>query len=297
MVNFSVFNELSLPLTSKSLFNDFFNILHNLKDKKLNKIRMEKDFKEYSEILPNMGFSKFFSTLNQEEKTRIRSFLANSIHIIETPLIFEIPEEYNQYDDITSNTYYFNEIENLGGLASGFVWNTIVISFNSDTKWDTPRVKIKKNDDEVEVKHISSMQHIIDNEEFFDEYEKELQKNITVDNFWEKKEELFSKIIFCEEVKKQIDLIDKNILIRDIEFLRDIETSRKLINDFNIHNEGETVKRNPKLRALREFYVNNNKRYFEKHFIRSSGHRIHFLEENGNIYIGYIGKHLKTKNF
>ncbi|MCG3718275.1 hypothetical protein L5F50_03690 [Aliarcobacter butzleri] len=297
MVNFSVFNELSLPLTDKNLFNDFFDILNILKEKRLNKIRMEKDFKAYPEILPNICFSEFFSGLNKEEKTRIRSFLANSICIIETPLIFEIPEEYNEYDDMTINTYSYNEIENLGGLASGFVWNTIVISFNSDPEWNTSIVKIKKNTDEVEVKHISNKDNVLAHKNFFNEYEKELQKNITVDNFWEQRKELFSKIIFCDEVKEQINLIDKNILIRDIKFLRDIETSKKSIHDFNIHNEGETVRTNVKLRSLREFYIDNEKKYFEKHIIRSSGHRIHFLEENEKIYIGYIGKHLETKKF
>ena len=99
------------------------------------------------------------------------------------------------------------------------------------------------------------------------------------------------------EVENQITSIDKNILIRDIEFLRVIETSRKSIYDFNIHNEGETVESNPKLRSLREFYINGEKKYFEKHIIRSSGHRIHFREEGSNIYIGYIGKHLKTKKY
>ena len=28
----------------------------------------------------------------------------------------------------------------------------------------------------------------------------------------------------------------------------------------------------------------------------SNGYRIHFFEKDENIYIGYIGKHLKTKN-
>ena len=77
----------------------------------------------------------------------------------------------------------------------------------------------------------------------------------------------------------------------------DRSKSRKSIYDFNIHNEGETVESNPKLRSLREFHINGEKKYFEKHIIRSSGHRIHFREEGSNIYIGYIGKHLKTKKY
>lgn len=297
MVNFVVFNELSLPLTNKSLFSEFLKILEKLKEKKLNKIRMEKEFVKYPEILPDTCFSKFFNDLNKEEQTRIRSFINNNICLIETPLIYDIPEEYNEFDDITSNKYFFEGIENIGGLASGYVWNTVVISFNSNSKWNVSQIKIKKNSDDVEVKHISTLKDFDKHEVFFDEYEKELQQNITIDNFWERRYELFSKIIFCDEVEKQIDLLDKNIFIRDIKFLRDIETSKKSIQDFNIHNEGETVQKNSNLRSLREFDVNGEKKYFEKHIIRSSGHRIHFLEEGNHIYIGYIGKHLKTKNY
>lgn len=256
---------------------------------------MEKEFVKYPEILPETCFSKFFSELDREEKTRMRSFINNNMCIIETPLIHDIPEEYDEYDNITLNRFFFEEIENTGGLACGYVWNTVVISFNSNSKWNTSQIKIKKNIDDVEVKHISTLKDFDKHEVFFHEYEKELQKNITIDNFWEKRNELFSKIIFCDEVEEQINLLDKNIFIRDIEFLRDIETSKKLIGDFHIHNEGETVEKNPTLRSLREFYVNGEKKYFEKHIIRSSGHRIHFLEEGNKIYIGYIGKHLKTK--
>jgi len=108
---------------------------------------------------------------------------------------------------------------------------------------------------------------------------------------------LFSKIIFCDEVEKQIDDLDKNILLRDISFFRDIETGKKSLQDYNIHNEGETVRSNTKLRVLREFNVDGKKEFFEKHIIKSAGHRIHFLEKGTNIYIGYIGKHLKTKKF
>ena len=39
------------------------------------------------------------------------------------------------------------------------------------------------------------------------------------------------------------------------------------------------------------------KEFFEKHIKNlSNGYRIHFFEKDENIYIGYIGKHLKTKN-
>lgn len=297
MVNFAVFNELSLPLTNKSLFNEFFKILEKLKEKKLNKIRMEKEFVQYPEILPNICFSEFFNGLDREEKTRMRSFINNNIYIIEIPLIHDIPEEYDAYDKITVNRYFFEEIENTGGLASGYIWDTVVVSFNSNSKWNVPIIKIKRNSDEVSIKHISNLVNFDTHDTFFNDYEKELQKNLTVDNFWEQRNNLFSKIIFCNEVEKQITSIDKNILIRDIEFLRDIETSRKSIYDFNIHNEGETVESNPKLRSLREFYINGEKKYFEKHIIRSSGHRIHFREEGSNIYIGYIGKHLTTKKY
>jgi len=48
---------------------------------------------------------------------------------------------------------------------------------------------------------------------------------------------------------------------------------------------------------MREFYIDDVKYFFEKHIKNfADGYRMHYLEKEGNIYIGYIGMHLETKN-
>lgn len=90
MVTFSVFNELSLPINSERLFGGFLNLLKLLNGKGLKKIRMDKEFSHYPEILPNKNFQQFMGQLtDKDKKTRLRSFINNSICIIESPLIRE----------------------------------------------------------------------------------------------------------------------------------------------------------------------------------------------------------------
>lgn len=61
--------------------------------------------------------------------------------------------------------------------------------------------------------------------------------------------------------------------------MRDIETQRKLITDFNYSGEGETVRTDPKLKQMRMFTIFGDKVFFENH-IKSlpNAYRIYFLE-------------------
>ena len=67
--------------------------------------------------------------------------------------------------------------------------------------------------------------------------------------------------------------------------------------------ESETVKTNAELKKLRKFKLpNGNIEYFFDHVGftgKYTGGRIYFLPDNPNkiCYIGYIGKHLPTKNY
>ena len=66
MVDFLVFNELSLPFDdkykAKNEFKNFFNILNSLQKKSIQKIRTDRNFKEY-EIIKNCYLQEFFKEL------------------------------------------------------------------------------------------------------------------------------------------------------------------------------------------------------------------------------------------
>lgn len=67
---------------------------------------------------------------------------------------------------------------------------------------------------------------------------------------------------------------------------------------FQVSGESATVRSNPALRKEREFWIPAGvKEYFEHHIKMSDGYRLHFFpdSETKNVYVGYIGPHLRLK--
>jgi hypothetical protein len=300
MVNFSVFNELSLPIQNIRKFKSFFNILENLRVNGLEKIRMDRQFTQYPEILPNTTFGQLLGQITDRTlQRRLKSFISNSISIIETPLI---KEDEQEQEELLINEYFYDSTPNDGGLACSDIWNTISVSFLSDEEWNKNQINLKKNTIvngaiDVDIRHASKIEHLDKHKDFFQDLEQEIRLNITQQNFWIRKKELFpTKIVFCQEVQEQIQQINSTIFYQVINILRDIETNKKLITDYNYSGESQSVKNNKNLNKLRYFTIENEKVYFDNH-LKFSSHRIYFFKQNNKIYIGYIGKHLPTKKF
>jgi len=298
MVKFSVFNELSLPISHESLFGSFFQVLEHLKAVGLDKIRMDREFTQYPEILPNTPLQQFFGQLqDRDKKTKLRSFINNGINIIESPLIND--DEIDSLGEKIEPRYIFEGESTLGGLACADIWGTVAISFQSDKKWNNSLVDLDKDGAIISVKHISDSTHIQIHKDFFDELEQCIQLDIKPSNFWERKDELFkNKIIFCDEVKKQIKTVDTVIFSQAISILRDIENGIKCLTDFTTSGESPTVEQDSNLKKLREFEIDEKKEYFQNHIKNlPNGYRIYYFEKNNKIYIGYIGTHLATKKY
>ena len=295
MVTFSVFNELSLPFTNsdkiEDCFIEFFHLLSLLKDRNLRSLRMDSDFKEL-EIMQGIYFPQFFGQIKHRElRQRVRSFVTNGIVIIESPLI----EDEEDEEELMEGNYIYNGNNPfLGGLACCDIWNSISISFRSDDKWDNDFIIITKNIEDINIRHLSQSSHIETHHDFFEEVEEEFKLEITQNNFWERRKEFFpDKILFCKEVRKQIEGLDTTIFRQAMGILRDVESARKAITDYRYSLENQSVKNDEKLKKFRLFTIRSEKVYFDNH-IKSlpHGNRIYFLEEDGKIYIGYIGKHL-----
>ncbi len=303
MVNFSVFNELSLPLRDIKEFEYFFKVLRELKSFGLEKIRMDREFTKYSEILPNKTFQQLIGEIpvsDRDKKRRLLSFIKNGIAVIESPLIMSDEDEKEQ---LLENEYFYKNVSTKGGLACCDIWNTISISFNSKDEWNNKTVILRKEtisyEKDIDIRHASIVEHLYTHQDFFEELEKDKKLGITQNNFWEKREELFpEKIIFCKELEKQIKKLDKTIFQQAIAILRDIETDKKLITDYNYSRESQSVKNDTELKKHRYFTINSKKVYFDNHIKSlSNANRIYFLEQDNKIYIGYIGKHLPTQKF
>jgi len=295
MVSFSVFNELSLPFANdegvENSFIEFFKCISLLKQKSLKSIRMDKDFKDF-EIIQGIYFPQFFGQIEQHElKQRVRSFVTNGIVIIKSPLV----EDRNDEDSLLDRNYIYNgDNPFIGGLACCEMWNSITVSFHSDSRWGNAFVDIVKGIESISVRHISLPEHIQNHESFFVQIESEQRQDITQNNFWKERAIFFpEKIIFCEEVKKQIETMDTAIFRQAVGILRDIDSGKKQITDYNHSPESQSVRNNPDLKRYRLFTVDGKKVYFDNHLKNlSNGYRIYFLEKEEKIYIGYIGKHL-----
>jgi len=305
MVRFALFNELSLPFGSslgiEQHFNNFLSLVRELKARNIEKIRVDRAFKDF-EVLQGVYFQQFFGQIRDRElKDRLRAFLANRTIHIESPLIYK---EEEQYEERLEYEYFYNDTPTIGALASADIWNTLAISFSSDKQWDRASIEMGKHDIEdkvqkVTIRHASIVAHLESHQEFFQTIEECIQLDVTPLNFWSKQEELSAKrIVLCEEVEKQIKSIDTLIFTQALSILRDIECGNRLLNDFTISGESKSVSNDPKLRKLREFTVDGNKEYFQNHIKNlSNGYRIYYFEKSSIIYIGYIGKHLATQKY
>ena len=295
MVDFAVFNELSLPFINdeeiESHFIEFFKCISLLKERNLKTLRTDKDFKDY-EIIKGIYFPQFFGQVSDKElQRRIRSFVTNGIVIIRSPLLKNESDE----EEILDKYYSYDGDEPfIGGLACSDMWNTITVSFKSSEKWNDGFININRESKTIQVRHISVPIHISHHEDFFNQIEDELKLGISQKNFWENREEFFpNKIIFTEEIKKQIETIDTTIFRQAVGTLRDIDSGKKYITDYNYSPESQSVEKNPSLKRHRMFTINGEKVYFSNHLKNlPNGYRIYFLEKDEKIYIGYIGKHL-----
>ena len=305
MVNFSVFNELSLPLDqykAVDTFIQFFKLLTKLnKENGFNKIRMDCDFKYY-DLFEDITLQQFLGQQKDRDfNTRLKSFINNQISVIETPIIKK--EEQKQQDELNSCEYFYENKATDSGLACCDIWNTIAVSFATQSEWKNPLIPLKKEslstDDsiqiqQIEIRHLSNKVHLKHHQDFFKAIAEEHKLGISQRHFWENRKTYFPNIIcFCPEVEGQVKKLDKMVFKLAISILRELETQQKLPTDYEWSPESENVRTDPKLKNFRTFTLLDKKTFFSHHIKSlSKGYRMYFLEENKKIYIGYIGKHL-----
>lgn len=140
-------------------------------------------------------------------------------------------------------------------------------------------------------------------------YKKELLWDVDCNSFWGKRNQLFDKLIFCDNVKSQIESITENKYFNQILNKLNIfnqaikETwnsgvfSYKLINrDYSLIISPESDRTKEKYGNERTFQLpDGSSQLFDLH-IKMGDMRIHFFPDDTKkiIYIGYIGKHLPT---
>lgn len=146
-----------------------------------------------------------------------------------------------------------------------------------------------------------------------------LSKDLVLNNIssgsdlWEIRAKIFPNLIFCENVKKQLDkdyeLFHIKAVVKRLNVLQDYFSKKHStfsIDDlsFNARDESESVKNNTALSKLRFFRIPNGKTlpfYYHMDLGGKYGRqgRLHFYPDlkNNVCYIGYIGKHLSTEKY
>lgn len=305
MVDYSILNTKSLPFLSKEDFyrelQNFSMILNYLRDKGYyTSIRSIVDIKSL-DIVKGINLQKLLGEIRDRDmRTRVISLFTNKVIPFEYPISTTGEElgllEYRYLDERVDEIGYAD------------IFQTLLISFNSSEKWDKDRLNLKKiileesgdyTEREVEIYNTSRVEHIKSNLEIFEKIDNEKIESL-VKNFKETYRVIFKKLEFGIDVIKNIEYLDKRVLRDAIAILYQLEIGKKELTDFKCSGESESVMNNPELKESRKFKMENGEEYYMFQHIKnlSDGNRIYFHKKSDEkIYIGYIGKHLKTVKY
>ncbi|WP_286033463.1 hypothetical protein [Fusobacterium necrogenes] len=305
MVDYSILNTKSLPFSAKEDFyrelQNFFMILNYLKDKGYYKsIRSIVDIKSL-DIIESTNLQKLLGEIRDRDmKRRVTSLFTNKIIPFEYPISTTGEElgliEYRYLDERVDEIGYAD------------IFQTLLISFNSNEKWNKDRLNLKKLilketgdfiEQEVEIYNASKVEHLENNSEIFEKIDNDKIENL-VKNFKEVYKDIFKKLEFSVDVIKDTEYLDKRILRDAIAILYQLEIGKKKLIDFKCSGESESVMNNPELREERKFRMEDGEECYMFQHIKnlSAGNRIYFYKKSEEkIYIGYIGRHLKTAKY
>lgn len=133
-------------------------------------------------------------------------------------------------------------------------------------------------------------------------------KEISVNDFWKNKEQLFSNLIFCENVKEQIEnfgdskkfAIVKQTLIDVNKYLINQSKCKlsmgKLIHELPFKISPESDQTLSQYSKERCFKIPSGDKLIFNYHIKKGEMRIYLepVKDTNKLYIGYVGKHLST---
>lgn len=306
MVDFAIFNELSLPFENDydldNKFIAFLKVLSKLKESKIQNIRSHKILQDF-QVCEDMSFQHYLGQChNRNLVIRLKSLLKNQPISISTPL----HEDEALDDEYVLSYCYFQGIETQG-IHYAYLFNTICVSFQSSRDWENSDIKVdfqyicSHSEEDFNlpgtVKNCSSEAHVEFHKEFLIDMMTSVALEIEKGTFWENKERFFSTVVFCDEMEECILKAPNSLFNNLIKKLIAIEEGKKKITDYDCSGEGETVQDDPTLRNQRRATLpDGNVEFFYPH-VKSfqDDYRLHFLERGEKVYLGYFGPHLKTK--
>ncbi|WP_339782772.1 hypothetical protein NSQ38_15410 [Paenibacillus sp. FSL R7-0313] len=314
-----VINELSLskvnnvqtPQEARTIINQWVNLLHGLiSHMGIKSFIVTEDFYSFS-VTRDYGIQDWFKDSNvaKKDKDFMRVVLGNKCQ--------RVHEENYILSDFKVRVGE-ESIRGIGCLIA-FELGGKNISLNTHSLWNHHKIKGEYMLLDLDTDDIQCTEEQIDNL-FHSDQITLLQDEVLEDTFkyissgqdlWEKRTVLFPHLEFCESVKYQLVEDSQNFHIKQIlaKFRRMNMYFGNEDTEYNPHilgmkarTESESVQQNPSLKQQRLFCKPNGETaYFFDHisFTGNYSGRIHFLPDKANqkCYIGYVGKHLKTKRF
>ncbi|MXV51976.1 hypothetical protein GS399_13420 [Pedobacter sp. HMF7647] len=250
------------------------------------------------------------NSVNDDVKDKFRVIIGTF------PLFKE--EEFIANEQFTRSEFAYNyagKEEIIFGLGAAYIYNTLAISLISHDCWSNTGVPIShyfmKGDGTDDTVNVEA-------KNFFDiisfDFHLDWWNKLRVDNLaksqelWDRRNEFFPHLEFSPEVEDQIKKLGfSKFLFQIIERLKSLNEFAKNwtkgnfdvngVNgstNLNISSESDATLK--KYGTLRKFTIpGNGKEIFDLH-IKTGDLRFHFFADpkKNKIYIGYIGKHLRT---
>lgn len=309
-----IFNEKSIPFQNINDVEKYFpEFLELIKLAKLNGITTVKVNTSHATgwyetpLTNNLNVREWLKQKEKDYKTRVKSLIDKCSYPIinydDSINLINLENSSFSYNDKDVQTlgcaYLLNEL--VLSYASHSSWIAKEIVFNHETYSDDQTDLVKTN---VAVLNCSTINNWNDNISIIlKEKEKHLKEN---KNFIAEFETYFPKLKLCGNAKIMTDIKHKSSFCKVVSILNeymqsidDDDFNIKTLKEFSnlkISGESESVSKNPKFKKTRTFSINGKKYFFELHVKNfPDGYRLHFYHLNNYIYIGYYGKHLKTK--
>ncbi len=236
----------------------------------------------------------------------------------QTPLLKEITDKLIINKANWSYSILRGEEDTATELTIAYLLDALAISFNTQDKWKNTHLELeittldesqKWITRQVTVFNASCPSHVQEHSQWIKDRIRFSVKHGK--ELWNRKEELFPNLEFCNSVKKQLE----DILSGQLELQPVVRTLLTLQNychtwnsgNFNIESsileyspESPQTLNNPKYKKQREFICPDGEtQLFSLHAkLRKCNWRIYFKpEQPGKVIIGYIGRHLSTVNY
>lgn len=244
-----------------------------------------------------------------------RDFQRFILTAAKAPFLADIQNFEIENKNLLSEFYYEGKLAE--GLGIAHLLETLAISLTSEKCWNCSclELEVRQIDDNEEIStaiteiiHASCQAHI-------QKHTNWIQKRIRTGvkdgiELWNRKEELFPDLEFCESVRKQLENIRTGQLELQpvVKALFELQNCSKNWNSGAFNTQGYSIEisgeSEPTLNQYSQQRIfrcpDDEDRLFEQHVkLRVCNWRIHFLPKSPSkaIIVGYIGRHLPTVKY